>query len=229
MPVYDYQALNEKGVIVKGVVDANTPKEAREKLRARKIHVTKMATARRTKKVAAPAESGFELKLPSLRSAPGRNDVPMVTRQLATLLKAGIPLSDAINALIEQIENRHLERAYRMIKEDISSGVTTTEAFARHPHLGPVLPALGFTNGILLTGTLTAFGFLSRRRSAVLRNLIPPKSLNPPFASPSAAASASAGASTSRSTGTAACSSATPCVSRTRSAASGRRPPPSGT
>jgi general secretion pathway protein F len=57
----------------------------------------------------------------------------MVTRQLATLLKAGIPLSDSLNALIEQIENRHLERVFRQIKEDIAAGVTTTDAFARHP------------------------------------------------------------------------------------------------
>lgn len=132
MPVYDYEALNEKGLPVRGVIDANTPKEAREKLRGRRVHVTSMTVAKRTKRPPAEGEA-TPVQLPKLRGAPGRSDVPMVTRQLATLLKAGIPLSDSLNALIDQIENRHLERTFRQIKEDISSGITTTDAFSRHP------------------------------------------------------------------------------------------------
>lgn len=136
MPVYDYKALNEKGEIVRGVIDADTPKEARERLRQRKVHVTAMTEAKRKRREAG-AEPGVEqkldLKLPKLRRAKGVQDIPMVTRQLATLLKAGIPLADALKALIEQIESRDLERAFRQIKEDVATGVPTTEAFARHP------------------------------------------------------------------------------------------------
>jgi general secretion pathway protein F len=75
------------------------------------------------------------LKIPGTnrRSSGGKGDVPMVTRQLATLLKAGIPLSDALGALIQQIEHRSLERSFRQIKEDIASGSPTGDAFARHP------------------------------------------------------------------------------------------------
>jgi general secretion pathway protein F len=134
MPVYEYKALTEKGSIQKGVIDADTPKEAREKLRAKKVHVTEMIPLARAKGGEKPGVLGSPVRLPgSGRSRRGAGDVPMVTRQLATLLKAGIPLSDALNALIAQIESRNLERAFRQIKEDIASGSGTGEAFARHP------------------------------------------------------------------------------------------------
>ncbi len=135
MPIYEYKALTEKGAITTGVIDADTPKEAREKLRARRVHVTEMARLARVK-----AGDAAKTALPIPVRIPGRGpsrgwagDVPMVTRQLATLLKAGIPLSDSLGALIQQIEHRSLERAFRQIKEDIASGSPTGDAFARHP------------------------------------------------------------------------------------------------
>ena len=134
MPVFEYKALTEKGAQTRGIIDADTPKEAREKLRARKVHVTEMVPIARSKGGEKPGLFGSQLKMPGKpRGGRGARDVPMVTRQLATLLKAGIPLSDALGALIQQIENRHLERAFRQIKEDIAQGSGTGEAFGRHP------------------------------------------------------------------------------------------------
>jgi general secretion pathway protein F len=135
MPVFEYKALTEKGEPTRGIIDADTPKEARDKLRSRRVHVTDMVPLARSK---GGAEKVDVLRNPLAlfkRKGGGRGsaDVPMVTRQLATLLKAGIPLADALSALIQQIESRHLERAFRQIKEDIASGSGTAEAFARHP------------------------------------------------------------------------------------------------
>lgn len=136
MPIYEYKALTEKGSPTTGVIDADTPKEAREKLRARKVHVTEMVKLERQTATTGGggASAAMPLRIPGRgRSRGGAGDVPMVTRQLATLLKAGIPLSDALGALIQQIEHRSLERAFRQIKEDIQSGSPTGDAFARHP------------------------------------------------------------------------------------------------
>ena len=90
MPVYDYKALTEKGGITRGLIDANTAKEAREKLRQRHVHVTEMTEARRSRGVARGSGGGFHLRLPKLRKAAGSQDIPMVTRQLATLLSRRI-------------------------------------------------------------------------------------------------------------------------------------------
>lgn len=135
MPVFEYKALTEKGSQTRGIIDADTPKEARDKLRAKKVHVTEMVPLARAKGGEKPGVLGSPIRLPGRRfgSKRGARDVPMVTRQLAVLLKAGIPLSDALNALIQQIESRNLERAFRQIKEDIASGSGTGEAFAKHP------------------------------------------------------------------------------------------------
>lgn len=134
MPVFEYKALTEKGSLTRGLIDADTPKEAREKLRAKRVHVTEMVPLTRSKGGDRPGLFGTRIRLPARKGAGrGSGDVPMVTRQLATLLKAGIPMSDALGALIQQIENRNLERAFRQIKEDIASGSGTGDAFARHP------------------------------------------------------------------------------------------------
>ncbi len=136
MPVYEYKALTEKGAPTRGIIDADTPREAREKLRARRVHVTEMVPLARSRGAEQKVDvwrnplAAFRRKSGSGRAAA---DVPMVTRQLATLLRAGIPLADALNALTQQIENRQLERAFRQIKEDIASGSSTADAFARHP------------------------------------------------------------------------------------------------
>jgi general secretion pathway protein F len=135
MPVFEYKALTEKGSQTRGIIDADTPKEAREKLRARRVHVTEMVPVARSKGGPEKGVMGTPIALPGRRwgSRRGAADVPMVTRQLATLLRAGIPLSDGLNALTQQIETPQLERAFRQIKEDIAAGSGTGEAFARHP------------------------------------------------------------------------------------------------
>jgi general secretion pathway protein F len=132
VPIFEYKALNERGGTTTGVIDADTPKEAREKLRAKRVHVTEMVKVERAKLGDATKESAIPF-MGTRRPSGGAGDVPMVTRQLATLLKAGIPLNDAIGALIQQIEHPSLERAFRQIKEDIASGSPTGDAFARHP------------------------------------------------------------------------------------------------
>jgi general secretion pathway protein F len=130
VPIYEYKALTEKGSLTTGSIDADTPKDAREKLRARKVHVTELIKVERSTGI--EPKTGIPIALPG-RRAGGVGDIPMVTRQLATLLKAGIPLNEALGALVQQIEHRSLERAFRQIKEDIASGSGTGDAFARHP------------------------------------------------------------------------------------------------
>ena len=95
MPVYEYQAYDEGGKSRTGVLDADTPKEARLKLRAQRIHVTDLkpvATGRAKKE-----RSTLLLWLPKLKARRHREEVSMLTRQLATLLRAGIPHATRIS------------------------------------------------------------------------------------------------------------------------------------
>src|SRR5262245_37750733 len=58
----------------------------------------------------------------------------MYTRQLATLLKAGIPLAQAMSALIEQCSVPDLEACFRDVREKLTQGLGIAEALAYHPH-----------------------------------------------------------------------------------------------
>jgi general secretion pathway protein F len=127
MAVYEYKALDEKGKATSGVIDANTQREARDKLREKKEHATEMreVSARRGRKK--------KSALPSLQPR-YISDVSVYTRQLSTLLSSGMPLAEALGALIEQIERKQLETVFRDIREQIVQGASFGEALDRYPH-----------------------------------------------------------------------------------------------
>ena len=129
MPVYNYKGLTLTGDNKTGIIDADSPREARIKLRSQNLMVTELqqrgGSAKRDKKKG---------KLLDFSRAPkGKAEVPMYTRQLATLLKAGIPLAQAMAAMIEQCQVADLEAAFRDIREKLTQGLSFAESLAYHP------------------------------------------------------------------------------------------------
>ena len=135
MPVYDYKGLSPTGDSKNGIVDADSPREARLKLRSQNVLVTSIveraAAAKRNRKK--------DKLLDFSRSLKGKAEVPMYTRQLATLLKAGIPLAQAMSALIEQCSIPDLEAGFRDIREKLTQGHSFAESLSYHPHYFPDL------------------------------------------------------------------------------------------
>jgi general secretion pathway protein F len=129
MPVYDYKGLTPQGGSKSGIIDADSPREARLKLRSQNVLVTEIAA----RQAATKADAARTPLLRFGRSKKGRKDIPIVTRQLATLLKAGIPLAQALSALIEQAGIADLEAALRDVRERITQGLSFAEALAYHP------------------------------------------------------------------------------------------------
>jgi general secretion pathway protein F len=127
MPVYSYKALNSEGAAEAGVIDADTPRDARSKLKSRRLHVTALesvATVEKTGRVRVP-----------WAGQKARNELPMVTRQFGTLLASGIPLMGALNAVIEQAEERRLKSIMMDVRERVSQGVAFSDALGAHPRL----------------------------------------------------------------------------------------------
>lgn len=124
MAVFKYTALSDKGGKVSGVLDADTAQDAREILRARRVHV------RALERVEAGAKEKRGLHLPGRRRT---QDVVVLTRELATLLRAGIELVQALTVLLEEIENRKTEVVYRDLRDAVSQGKSFAEALSRHP------------------------------------------------------------------------------------------------
>ena len=135
MPVYDYKGLSAAGQPKTGIIDADSPREARIKLRSQNVLVTDIAPREETVRRDKQKTKLVRFK----RGRRGRSEVPMYTRQLATLLKAGIPLAQAMSALIEQCQIEDLEASFRDVREKLTQGLGFAEALAYHPDYFPDL------------------------------------------------------------------------------------------
>lgn len=141
MPIYNYKGFAADGGTKTGVIDADTPKDARNKLRRENIYVLEIDAAGST--ATTPGGGGSKGSLiKRLRTLTGGatamtrkrlDEVATVTRQMSTLLGAGIPLTETLKAIIEQAQSRELSMTFRDIREKVSQGATFGDALAFHP------------------------------------------------------------------------------------------------
>ena len=127
MPIFEYKAYDTSGGNRTGIVDADSPRDARGKLRADGIHVIEISSIEEKKKQSKKASGGF------FAPRVNQNELVVVTRQLATLLKAGITIVEALKALIDQVDSRDMEKVLRDVREKVTQGDTLGEAMAYHP------------------------------------------------------------------------------------------------
>ncbi|MCW5198536.1 type II secretion system inner membrane protein GspF [Desulfobulbus sp. F3] len=135
MPVYEYTALDAAGKKHKGVLDADSIAVARQRIRQLgKYPVEIKETVPKGRKGRkAAATSFFSLSGGSQRIK--QQEVHVATRQLATLLGAGIPLVPALTGLIEQTSNKSLQTIIAQIKDSVNEGNSLTESLTEHPRL----------------------------------------------------------------------------------------------
>src|SRR2546427_7692083 len=128
MPVYTYSALDARGKEMKGVINADSARAARVKLRQsglltkERLEPATAETPEHTRRLA--------LLQPVRRVRP--QDVTVMTRQFATLLSANLTVVDALTALIEQTENRTLQRTLIQVRESVLEGSSLATALEQH-------------------------------------------------------------------------------------------------
>jgi general secretion pathway protein F len=130
MPVYEYRALDKKGKNLKGIIDAESESQARSKLRSSGKYPVAVKESI-SKSGLAGKKSGTIGFFERVRS----EEINVMTRQLATLLGAGIPLVQALTSLVEQTGNSSLKKIIAQIKESVNEGNTLTQALGEHPKL----------------------------------------------------------------------------------------------
>jgi len=131
MPVYEYTALDTSGKTLKGVLDADSSAAARKKIRKAghypvDIRETVTKARQNGKNTFFFLQTGPRVK---------QQEIHVATRQLATLLGAGIPLVSALNGLIEQTTNKTLKTIITQIKDSVNEGNSLTSALTEHPRL----------------------------------------------------------------------------------------------
>ncbi len=139
MPIYEYTALTESGQTKTGILDADTARAARDKLRKDKVHVTAIRVANELAggEVAASSGKGLkrEIRLPRFLQRKTRistSDLSNFTRQFSTLLHAGTPLAECLQVLIEQAAGRRFEAILRDVRERVTGGDTLADALSNH-------------------------------------------------------------------------------------------------
>jgi general secretion pathway protein F len=127
MAVYAWRGINAAGKEVKGLDDADNPKALRALLKRQGVLVTKLDLESEKRKAEAR-----NVDFKRLISRVSQTDLALTTRQLSTLLKAGIPLVEALDALIEQSEKEDLRSALTNTRDKVNEGIAFHTALETH-------------------------------------------------------------------------------------------------
>ncbi|UJR83559.1 type II secretion system inner membrane protein GspF [Sandaracinus amylolyticus] len=129
MAVYVWRGIaSASGKEIKGVRDADNVRALRTLLRKDGVILTQaLEESEAKKKTAREVDFGrFFRRVSAL-------DVAMMTRQLATLLKSGVPLVESMSALIDQLENPELKNALTQTRDKVNEGSSLADALKAHP------------------------------------------------------------------------------------------------
>ncbi len=129
MAVYEYSALNVKGKRLKGIIDADSIISARQKLRETNIFPTDLRETTAKER----DEGHTKISLGRLFKKVGLREISIMTRQLATLLSAGLPLVPSLAAIVSQTVNPHLKKTMAEIKEEVNEGKSLAESISHYP------------------------------------------------------------------------------------------------
>ena len=131
MPVYEYTALDKAGKNKTGIIDADSAVAARQKLRGTGIFPVEVKeTAARPKD-----QPAGQVTVSTLFKRVRPGEISVVTRQLSTLLGAGITLVSALEALITQVANPLLKKIMAQIKESVNEGNSLAFSLSQHPKI----------------------------------------------------------------------------------------------
>jgi general secretion pathway protein F len=131
VPVYAYRGLDTSGKAIRGMVDADSPRSARMKLRGSGIYTSELQEETRAETSQVQSTRSLQTIFQRVRL----QDVAVMTRQLATLIGAGVPLVPALNALINQVDNHSLRKVITQVREKVNEGGTLSDAMKPYPRV----------------------------------------------------------------------------------------------
>jgi len=136
MAIYSYVALNPQGKEVKGTIEADNATLAATQVREMGYFPTRIKEQRFPTAAQKKREGGalqMTIKIPGLTTRVKPKQLTEFTRQLATLIDAGLPLVRSLNILRDQAKPGILKDILTDLVERIEGGSTFSEALAQHP------------------------------------------------------------------------------------------------
>lgn len=162
MGAYSYSALNDQGKTVKGILEGDSERQVRSLLRAKNLKPLEVASSNST-----PSKTSSGVGSAALfggifkgRVKLNTRDLSLITRQLASLIKSGLPLDEALQATAKQNKKPNIKQVVLQIRTKVLEGFGLAQALGEYPyvfdnmyramvragestgHLGPVLERL---------------------------------------------------------------------------------------
>jgi len=131
MAAYQYVAIDDDGKERKGVLEGDTPRQVRASLREDGLHPIEVSEVE--------AKERGQRKEFSLRRGVSALDLALLTRQLATLARAGLPLEEAIQAVSEQTERPRLKNIMLGVRAKVLEGHTLAAGLDEFPQAFPAI------------------------------------------------------------------------------------------
>jgi general secretion pathway protein F len=131
MPVFEFKALNAAGKPITGLREADSPRTLRTVLRREGVYLTEVV-AEKSQQQAASREVNVRRWIGG-RVSP--QELAVTTRQLAVLIKAGVPLVEAMTALVDQVDHERLKRVLGDVKQKVNEGTALADALGAHPKI----------------------------------------------------------------------------------------------
>ncbi len=123
MAVFAFSGRTRSGQTINGEMEAPNREAVVAQLRRQQV----LATSIKSK------AKDIEIKIPGFGGKVGEKDLAIVTRQLATMIDAGLPLVQCLNILAQQQENKIFKKTLNDIRADVEAGSTFSAALKKHP------------------------------------------------------------------------------------------------
>lgn len=159
MPRFSYTAIGQNKKAVKGVLTAESSYAARKHLRSKGIHPTEIKELAYDKEVKS---------LSSMFQKTNRAQIAEFTKQLSTMLNAGIKLTEALSVLVQQITDIRLKSAVADIRDRVVTGESFADALGEYDDYFDVIYVsmmrVGEVTGTLSESLTTVAGFMEKRQ-----------------------------------------------------------------
>ncbi|WP_291425067.1 type II secretion system F family protein [Deinococcus sp.] len=126
MPVYEYRVRDRGGKVLTSTMEAESPAQVRDALRAKNLTIVEIK----------PPKTGMnaDIKIPGLTDRPpNMKEVAIFSKQLATLINAGVPIVQSLTILQKQMESKAFQGILRDIRGQVEGGTPLSDTLAQHP------------------------------------------------------------------------------------------------
>lgn len=135
MPAFDYVGVDARGKRLKGIIDADSQRHARQLLREQGLVPTKVEQAVDSKASGKGGLSALSFLQPGLSA----QDLALITRQLATLVQAGLTIDDGLRSVAQQSEKPAVRRLLTAVRARVIEGYSLAQSLADFPYAFPSL------------------------------------------------------------------------------------------